>query len=195
MKQIITMLAALAFCACAPELPNKLTPAYPTATELVAMMNAGEITSAEIVAELMRRESEAKNLNAFITIDRDRALARARELDQMRSQGNILGPLHGLPLVAKDNIHVAGLPNTAGTPGLRGFTPEADNAVIAALLDAGALIIGKTNMHELAFGITSDNAAFGAVANPFDTTTFAGGRYLAGTGGHTLAHRHRSCGR
>ncbi|MCH8072508.1 MAG: indole acetimide hydrolase, partial [Proteobacteria bacterium] len=139
------------------------------------MMRAGETSSARIVAELLRRAGEAQSLNAFITIDAEGALARAEELDQMRSQGEILGPLHGLPLVVKDNIHVAGLPNTAGTPGLREFTPAADNAVIAALLDAGALIIGKTNMHELAFGITSDNAAFGAVANPFDTTTFAGG--------------------
>jgi mandelamide amidase len=141
----------------------------------MAMMGAGETTSAKIVTELLRRAGEAGRLNAFITIDAEGALARAAELDQMRSQGNILGPLHGLPLVVKDNIHVAGLPNTAGTPGLREFTPDLDNAVIAALLDSGALVIGKTNMHELAFGITSDNAAFGAVANPFDTTTFAGG--------------------
>ncbi len=139
------------------------------------MMEAGESSSAKIVAELLRRAGEAETLNAFITIDAKGARARAAELDHLRAQGNILGPLHGLPLVAKDNIHVAGLPNTAGTPGLREFTPEVDNAVVAALLDAGALIIGKTNMHELAFGITSDNAAFGAVANPFDTTTFAGG--------------------
>ena len=177
MKHHVTLLSILAIYACTPETeaPTVPIPSYPTATELVAMMEAGETTSEMIVTELLRREREAGNLNAFITVDLENALVRADELDQMRSQGNILGPLHGLPLVAKDNIHVAGLPNTAGTPGLRAFTPEADNAVIAALLDAGALIIGKTNMHELAFGITSDNAAFGAVANPFDTSTFAGG--------------------
>ncbi len=177
MKRLITLTSILVICACTPEveLPATPVPDYPTATELVAMMESGETSSARIVAELLRREAEAGGLNAFITVDTEGALARAAELDQMRSQGKILGPLHGLPLVAKDNIHVAGLPNTAGTPGLRAFTPEADNAVVAALRDAGALIIGKTNMHELAFGITSDNAAFGAVANPFDTRTFAGG--------------------
>ena len=177
MKQLITLLSILAIYACTPETeaPTAPIPPHPTATELVAMMEAGETTSVKIVTELLRRAGEAGRLNAFITIDAEGALARAAELDQLRRQGNILGPLHGLPLVVKDNIHVAGLPNTAGTPGLREFTPDVDNAVIAALLDSGALVIGKTNMHELAFGITSDNAAFGAVANPFDTTTFAGG--------------------
>lgn len=177
MKHLVTLLSILAIYACTPEVETPATPipAHPTATELLAMMEAGETSSAKIVAELLRREAEAANLNAFITVDTDRALARAEELDRLRAQGRILGPLHGLPLVAKDNIHVAGLPNTAGTPGLREFTPDADSAVVTALLDAGALVIGKTNMHELAFGITSDNAAFGAVANPFDITTFAGG--------------------
>ena len=175
MKKIFILVSALAVCACAPESSTKPIPAHPTATELVAMMAAGETTSASIVAELLRREGEAKNLNAFITVDVEGAPARAAELDQMRSQGNILGPLHGLPLVAKDNIHVAGLPNTAGTPALSDFSPETDSPVVAALRNAGAIILGKTNMHELAFGITSDNAAFGPVANPHDILTFAGG--------------------
>lgn len=177
MKRFINLTAILVICACTAETESPAIPVpdYPTATELVAMMEAGETSSARIVAELLRRAGEAQSLNAFITIDAEGALARAEELDQMRAQGEILGPLHGLPLVVKDNIHVAGLPNTAGTPGLREFTPDADSTVVTVLLDAGALVIGKTNMHELAFGITSDNAAFGAVANPFDTTTFAGG--------------------
>jgi mandelamide amidase len=177
MKYLVTLVSIVAIYACTleTEAPATPIPPHPTATELVAMMEAGETSSAQVVAELLRRAGEAESLNAFITIDAEGARARAEELDRLRAQGNILGPLHGLPLVAKDNIHVAGLPSTAGTPGLRQFTPVADNAVVAALLDAGALIIGKTNMHELAFGITSDNAAFGAVANPFDTTTFAGG--------------------
>jgi len=177
MKYLVTLLSILTIGACAPEteVPTIPIPSHPAATQLMAMMAAGETTSTMIVTELLRREGDAANLNAFITVDFENALERAAELDRMREEGNILGPLHGLPLVAKDNIHVAGLPNTAGTPGLREFMPEADNAVVTALLDAGALIFGKTNMHELAFGITSDNAAFGAVANPFDTTTFAGG--------------------
>lgn len=150
-------------------------PLYPTATEMVAMLDSGKISSAEIVAELLRRANEQEYLHAFITVNAQGALTRAAMLDLLRAQGEILGPLHGLPLVVKDNIHVAGLPNTAGTPGLSAFTPATDSPVIAALRDAGAIILGKTNMHELAFGVTSDNAAYGAVANPFDRRMFAGG--------------------
>jgi len=177
MKYLAVILSIFSLHACTPETaaPTVSIPPYPTATELVAMLEAGETTSELIVTELLRRAGAAESLNAFITLDREAALARARELDRMRSAGDILGPLHGLPLVAKDNIHVAGMPNTAGTPGLSGFNPEADSPVVAALRGAGAFFIGKTNMHELAFGITSDNATYGAVANPYNTLTFAGG--------------------
>jgi len=175
MKQLVILLSALILGACEGETPAVPVPPHPTATELLLMLDSGELTSKEIVTELLRRSSEEKSLNAFITINAEGALARAETLDQMREQGNILGPLHGLPLVVKDNIHVAGLTNTAGTPGLSAFTPASDSPVIAALRDAGAIILGKTNMHELAFGITSDNTAYGAVANPFDREMFAGG--------------------
>lgn len=150
-------------------------PPYPSLNTLVEMLDAGETTSTAIVSELVDRARAATNLNAYITLDTEGALARARELDEMREQGNILGPLHGTPLVVKDNIHVAGLPNTAGTPGLANFTPETDSPTVAALRAAGAIILGKTNLHELAYGITSYNASYGSVGNPFDPTTFAGG--------------------
>ena len=175
MKQILLLAATLLLSSCTKEAGMTPLPPNPSATELVAMLEAGETTSANIVTELLGRIEAAGNLNAFITVDSAGALERARELDEMRQRGNILGPLHGIPLVVKDNIHVAGLTNTAGTPGLAGFTPVADNAVVAALRDAGAIILGKTNLHELAFGITSDNGVYGSVANPFDTTMFAGG--------------------
>lgn len=77
--------------------------------------------------------------------------------------------------VVKDNIHVAGVTNTAGTPALQNFTPEQNSVVVQRLLDAGAIPVAKTNMHELAFGITSNNAAFGAVGNFHDPVRFAGG--------------------
>lgn len=160
---------------CAEEQTMKPIPDYPGVSELVAMLDAGETTSAEIVAELLRRSDAERELNAYIIIDADKALDRARELDELRDAGEILGPLHGIPLVAKDNIHVAGMPNTAGTPGLADFVPNADNGVVAALREAGAIFIGKANMHELAFGITSDNATYGSVANPYDRNMFAGG--------------------
>ncbi len=175
MRQTVLLGATLVLFACAEEPKMKPVPEHPSVTELAAMLDAGETTSAAIVSELLDRAEAAKHLNAFITVNAEGAIARARELDEMRAQGNVSGPLHGIPLVVKDNTHVAGLPNTAGTPGLAEFIPVADAPTVAALRDAGAIILGKTNLHELAFGITSDNAAYGSVANPFDATMFAGG--------------------
>src|SRR4029078_5376111 len=89
--------------------------------------------------------------------------------------GKSRGPLHGVPLVIKDNINARGLPTTAGTPALANFRPAQDAPVLKRLLDAGAIVLAKTNMHELAFGITSNNARFGAVGNAYDATRIAGG--------------------
>lgn len=175
MKLRIIVPLALIAAGCSADVELTAIPAYPSVTELVAMLEAGETTSEAIVTELLSRADANASLNAFITLDGEAALARARELDAMRSRGEIAGPLHGIPLVAKDNIHVAGMPNTAGTPGLDGFVPPEDAPSVAALREAGAIVLGKTNLHELAFGITSDNAAYGAVGNPFDTSRIAGG--------------------
>ena len=153
----------------------------PSISELSALLESGQASSEQIVTELLNRAAANADLNAYITIDGDRALNRARQLDAELAAGSRRGPLHGIPLVVKDNIHVAGMPNSAGTPALREFTPEENNAVIDQLRDAGAIILGKTNLHELAFGITSDNAAFGSVRNPYDRTLIPGGS-SGGTG-------------
>ena len=179
MKKFLLLLVAVA--ACSPEPEMKPIPDFPSATGLAAMLAANETTSVAIVTELVARAEANADLNAFITLDVEGALARAAELDEMRKGGDLLGPLHGVPIVVKDNIHVAGLPNTGGTPGLAGFTPSADSPAVASLRASGAIILGKTNLHELAFGITSDNAEFGSVGNPFDRSTFAGGS-SGGTG-------------
>ena len=172
-KLILLMLAACVACTPGPE--KKPVPEHPTIDDLGAMLVAGETTSFSIVTELIARAESKSDLNAFITLDFEGAMARAAELDALRRDGEVIGPLHGIPVVAKDNIHVAGLPNTGGTPGLADFVPVEDSPTIAALKSAGAIILGKTNLHELAFGITSDNGAHGSVGNPFDPSTFAGG--------------------
>jgi Asp-tRNA(Asn)/Glu-tRNA(Gln) amidotransferase A subunit family amidase len=150
-------------------------PAYPDIASLSDLMNNGKSNSATIVADALARAERLARLNAFITLDVEGAAMKAEKLDQMRAGGVVRGPLHGVPIVVKDNIHVAGLPNTAGTPGLKNFVPTASNEVVARLEAAGAVIIGKTNMHELAFGITSDNAGFGSVKNPYDENLIPGG--------------------
>jgi mandelamide amidase len=151
------------------------TPAFPDIYTLTSLMNSGDSTSSAISSDLLDRSVQFKHLNAFITLDVEGAMKASAELDRLRSEGRILGPLHGIPLVVKDNIHVAGLPNTAGTPGLDKFIPDTSNEVVARLVAAGAVILGKTNLHELAFGITSSNTAYGSVANPWDYDLFPGG--------------------
>lgn len=151
-----------------------------TASEAAAAIKAGKITSEELVQALITKTGD-DNGNAYITFDAEGALAAAKAADSKVKDGAELGPLHGVPIVAKDNISAAGLPTTGGTPGLKDWVPEKDAPVIAKLKAAGAILLGKTNMHELAFGITSNNATFGAVANAYDPTRFAGGS-SGGTG-------------
>ena len=150
-------------------------PAYPDIASLSDLMANGKSNSSTLVAEALSRADQFAGLNAFITVDTEGAVKKAEKLDRMRAGGVIRGPLHGIPIVVKDNIHVAGMPNTAGTPGLKNFVPLASNEVVLRLEAAGAVIIGKTNLHELAFGITSDNAGFGAVRNPYDDSLIPGG--------------------
>ena len=142
---------------------------------LQRMMAAGELSSEHLTTQALNAAVRNQQLNAFIFVDRHGALKQARKTDEQRMRGERHGPLQGIPIAVKDNIHVAGLPNTAGTPLLKSFVPEGDAPVVARLKAAGAVVLGKTNMHELAFGITSKNAAFGAVANACDSLYIAGG--------------------
>jgi len=146
-----------------------------SAADAARLIREGQIRSQDLVAALLKQIDAGSDLHAFILIERDSAMRAARDADRKREQGERLGPLHGVPIVIKDNIHLAGLPNTAGTPALRGFVPTDTAPVAQALIDAGAIVLGKTNMHELALGITSNNAAFGPVVTPYDKGRFAGG--------------------
>ncbi|MEO9507895.1 MAG: amidase family protein, partial [Nonlabens ulvanivorans] len=146
-----------------------------TVKELQQQMTKGHLTSEVLVKQALQRIEQNTDYNAFITTDGLSALAQAKHYDQLRAKGEIIGPLHGIPLAVKDNIHVAGLANTAGTPALHDFIPTTDAGVIRLMKAAGAIIIGKTNLHELAYGITSNNKAYGSVKNAMDTRLFAGG--------------------
>ena len=146
-----------------------------TVREIQQQMSTGQLTSEAMVTEALLSIEQNSEHHAFITIDREGALAQAKHYDRLRKEGKTVGPLHGIIVAIKDNIHVAGLPNTAGTEALRNFIPDKDATVICRLKAAGAIIIGKTNMHELAYGITSDNKVFGSVGNAFSSAFIAGG--------------------
>jgi len=134
-----------------------------------------KVSAESLVANSLATADKIQQFGAFIHIDGQTAIAKARIADAQSVEGKDVGPLHGIPIVVKDNIHVAGMPNSAGTLALKNFFPEENNAVVSLLEEAGAIVIGKTNMHELAFGITSNNATFGPVRNAFDKSLIAGG--------------------
>lgn len=143
--------------------------------EAANAIRSGQITAEALAEALLSRIESRRELNAFIAVDPDAVRAAAREADLARRNGAVLGPLHGVPLVFKDNIDTVGLASTAGTPALRDNMPRRDAPVARALFDAGALLLGKGNMHELSFGGTSNNATYGPVRNPYDPSRIAGG--------------------
>lgn len=157
-----------------------------TTAEAAGLIKQGVVTSEALVTELLVRIKANADLNAFITVDEQAALEAARTADAAVKAGRPLGKLHGVPLAVKDNIDVAGLPTTAGTPALKNHLPADDAALIAKLKSEGAVILGKTNLHELAFGITSANAYYGSVKNPYNKAYFAGGS-SGGTGAAVAA--------
>ena len=113
-------------------------------------------------------------LRAFITVLAEQALATARQAEQEIAKGGYRGALHGIPVSVKDLVDIAGVPTTSGSA-VPPRVPRHDAPVVTNLRRAGAVIVGKTNLHEFAFGTTSDETAFGVVRNPFDPTRSPGG--------------------
>jgi len=152
-----------------------------SAVDAVARMRSGDLSAERYAQALLTRCAAGHALNAFITLDSDRVLEHARAADRLRQSGARLGPLHGLPIPVKDSINTREYPTTGGTPALRNFRPQEDAPIVRRLVDAGAIVLGKTNLHELSFGWTSNNLAYGAVHNPYDPTRIPGGS-SGGTG-------------
>jgi len=146
-----------------------------TATDAIRALHQGDIKAEDYASALLARCEAGKSLNAFITLDPPRVLEAARAADRMRASGAALRPLHGLPIPIKDSVNTKDLPTTGGTPALRNFRPKEDAPLVRRLVDAGGIVMGKTNLHELSFGWSSNNLAFGAVKNPYDPTRIPGG--------------------
>jgi aspartyl-tRNA(Asn)/glutamyl-tRNA(Gln) amidotransferase subunit A len=140
------------------------------------MLRRRKISPVELLdAVLERIERLNPELNAFITVAAERARADARRAEREIARGRHRGPLHGIPLPLKDNIETQGIRTTAGSKILADFVPARDADVVSALRDAGAVIIGKTNLHEFAYGITNENPHYGPARNPWDRTRVSGG--------------------
>src|SRR5688500_16548208 len=142
--------------------------------ELAPLVQRCEVSPLELVKNCLARIEARRELNAFITVMADTALAEAAAAEREIASGQYRGPLHGIPVSVKDLIDVAGTPTTSGSA-VPPRWPRRDAAVVQRLREAGAVLIGKTNLHEFAFGTTGDETAFGVVKNPFDPTRSAGG--------------------
>ena len=146
-----------------------------SAGDAVVALTRGDLTAEKYATALLAECERGERLNAFITLDREKLLQAAREADARRKKGAKLGALHGLPIPVKDSVNTKDYRTTGGTAALREFVPKEDAAIVRRLKDAGAIVMGKTNLHELSFGWTSNNLAFGAVHNPYDAKRIPGG--------------------
>ncbi|WP_298858831.1 Asp-tRNA(Asn)/Glu-tRNA(Gln) amidotransferase subunit GatA [uncultured Gimesia sp.] len=147
-----------------------------TASELLAKMNSGEISSEEITSacleEINRREG---SINAFLSVQQEAALEKAREVDQKRKSGKPLGKLAGIPVALKDNMCAEGVATTCASKMLENYIPPYDAHVVEKLKAADAVLIGKTNQDEFAMGSSTENSAFKTTTNPWNTAHAAGG--------------------
>jgi len=158
--------------------------------ELQRALQAHELTSRQLVelylARIAAYDQQGPSLNAIIAIN-PQAREAADQLDAERAKGSIRGPLHGIPVLVKDNYETMEMPTSAGSIALATFHPHRDAYLVKRLKDAGAIILGKTNMHELAAGITTTGSRFGQTRNPYDLDRNPGGS-SGGTGAAVAAN-------
>lgn len=152
--------------------PSALT----TIEEFGRRLRAREITAEQAVNDSLQRiETENTRLNAFIRVLADDARRQAREADRELAGGHDRGPLHGVPISIKDLLDMRGLPTTAASRVREDHVAQSDATAIAHLRQSGAVFVGKTNLHEFAFGTTNEDSAFGPARNPHDPSRSPGG--------------------
>src|ERR1700722_6777621 len=147
-----------------------------TIAEAGQALRARRVSSVELTRECLDKIAKLNPvLNAFITVTGDAALAHAQALDRELAQGVDRGPLHGIPIAHKDLMWTKGIRTTSGSKIYGDFVPDRDAAVVERLAAAGAVMVGKAGLHELAYGITSDNPHFGTIRNSRNTEHSPGG--------------------
>jgi aspartyl-tRNA(Asn)/glutamyl-tRNA(Gln) amidotransferase subunit A len=153
---------------------------FATIEELSALLAKRKVSPVELTEQFLRRIARYNSqLNAYLTVTAEHALAAARraekELPRGRRAAGRQRPLLGIPITLKDNIWTGGIRTTAGSKVLRDFVPAEDATVVRKLARAGAILLGKTNLHEFAYGITNNNAHYGAAHNPWALDRIPGG--------------------
>lgn len=147
-----------------------------SAVDLVAAVKRGDVSALQLAETYLDRIDQLNpTVNAFLAVDRERALARAAEIDARRKVGKPLGLLAGLPVAVKDALCTADMPTTCASKMLAGYRPPYDADTVRRLHEADAVIVGKTNMDEFAMGGSNENSAFGPVRNPWDLSRAPGG--------------------
>ena len=160
---------------------------YASAGVLSRLVQSKEISPVEIIdAHLARIEATEPVLNSFITLLPEEARAGARRAEQEIQRGNYRGPLHGIPVGLKDLFNTAGVRTTSGSRIFDTFIPEQDCTVAARFREAGAILLGKMNMHQFAYGPTGENPDYGHMHNPWDPEMVTGGS-SGGSGSATAA--------
>jgi len=161
---------------------NETDLAFASIEEIGRLFRKRKLSPVELTKLMLARiEQLNPKLNAYITVAAELALAQAKTAESElfaprgRKGHHDRGPLHGIPISLKDNIYTKGIRTTGGSRILKDFTPRHDAEVVVLLKEAGAVILGKTNMHEFAYGVTSNNPHFGPVHNPYDLARIPGG--------------------
>ncbi len=159
-------------------------PDFGTAVQAIKAIRAGAISSRELTRHIFKRiRKYNEKINAFVTLNEEKAMQRARKADEAQAAGKPWGPLHGLPILIKDQYRTAGLRTTCGFPHLADYVPGENAVAVQRLLDAGAIIVGKTNTPIGGGDIQTYNKVAGTTNNPWDPTKTSGGS----TGGGAAA--------
>src|SRR5262249_25065145 len=130
-----------------------------------------QVTATSLAENFYKKiEADDKDIHAYLTLSRERAIAQAKRIDDLAGKGDPLPPLAGLPVAIKDVLVTRALRTTAGSKILENFIPPYDCTAVARLEKAGAVVLGKTNCDEFAMGSSNENSAYGPVRNPRDTS-------------------------
>ncbi len=166
---------------------NELEICYASAGQLAPMIKSGEISPVEVIeAHLSRIRATEPVLNSFITVLSEEAVAAARQAERDIRAGRYRGPLHGIPVGLKDLFNTGGVRTTSGSRIYDNFVPDQDCTVAARFREAGAILLGKLNMHQFAYGPTGENPDYGHMHNPWDPDRVSGGS-SGGSGSATAA--------